>query len=76
MSARTETVAVTVTFPDRRLLVREQRVVGGIAPEQYYTHLSSACLKCNLLQQLEAFYLRVDNALYRNSIFLLLGTLG
>lgn len=43
------------------MVVREHEIVGGIAPDQYYTHLFSACLKLNLLLKLEVFYLQVDN---------------
>lgn len=50
------------------VMVREQRIIFGFAPDQYYTHLLPACLKFNLLRKIEVFYLQVDNALHRNSI--------
>lgn len=54
-----------------------QKIAGGIAPHQNYTHLFSARLKFNLFLGLEVFYLQADNkALYRNSIFLVFSCRG
>lgn len=54
---------VTVQFVFRKLLllvlleVMMQKIAGGIAPHQNYTHLFSAQLKFNLLLGLEVFFI-------------------
>lgn len=58
------------------MVVREHEIVGGIAPDQYYTHLFSACLKLNLLLKLEVFYLQVDNTPCREIQFFGVWLLG
>ncbi len=51
------------------VMVREQRIVGEISPDQYYTHLLSFLKLTSFTEAWDQFYVRVDNALYRNSIW-------